>query len=818
MIRVQDAIESLANHETDVDAFVRHSRERNILAVIELRKRQAELDFQAYVSKHIDADWQTRKQKLMRQFGADRDVRRTGISADTKPNPGRPNPIDQTKRADSNDMQRPVLSMQFNDVNAPGEDQDIWNAKAQTFAQAVNSLNEHRLMKQPVALCSLMSQLTRTLGSGNQSHQLADSWQILAFIADEKHIEHGRDTVGQLLQARHYFKQYCSMTGDNVALNRQILDRSRRYLETQFFALVEREIARNPHEARLGGTPSPETKIKAFVNVRFSKNGKWTMSNLELINNAPMWAVIFYLVRAGFLTEAAQYSLKNESSLSKVEKNWCAYISAFASSPIRKLPRQLADRLHTDFNQRIKFVSESTDPFKHALYKILGRCDLSRKTLPEVLPVAEDWMWLQLSLATEAETESAAYEGYNLSDLQQNLVRFSAKHFNPRGTNPLLYFQILLLSGQFERAIHYLASQNWTDAIHFAIILSYYGLLRVFSNESSSCSLIDNENLFPRLNFAGLLQMYSRQLQKYSSYAAVEYLSLICLNSDLPQIGTQQRALCHTSLRSLVLESRDFAALLGDIRTDGSREAGFIEQRLALLELQDEKQYLRTIAEHAAASSDQDGRVADAILLYHLAEEYDTVVEIINRSLGEALLNPAYSALESKDQSGSLTRSDDPSVLAQNMLHLYTSNASIFSVVSQNNKDDCGILLSMVNCKKQYNLGKHDECLSIINGIGIIPVADNTSIGFVKGRAQAFSLLNDCVARNIPNLLLLAASSLRIRYDQISRNTYQEQTRQAQMASIKRRARNVSTFVGLIKYQMSEDVRLALEETLIAIR
>lgn len=816
-----DIAESVTNRDTNVDAFLRHSREENLLAIIEARKRQVQSDFHSYLEKHTSIDWNARLQKLKQEFGFSNDGNRSSSTADQSPASG-----GQTEKARAqlpNGM--PSIASKvipsFSDLDIPAETSyQWWDAKAQTFSQAISSLNEHRLMKQPVAICSLMSQLVRSLGSDVGTHQLADSWQIVAYLADEKHVEHNRDTIGRLLQPRHYYKQYSGAKQESFELHTRFLDRSRKYLENQFFHLVEHEIARNPQDARLGGSPTAISKIKAYVNIRFSKHGQWTMPNLEIINNSPVWAILFFLLRAGFLDDAVQFSLQNETYLAKFEKNWCSYISAYASSPDRKLPRQLSERLQNEFSQRIKFVSESTDPFKHALYKILGRCDLSRKSLHGILSVTEDWMWLQVSLAREAEKDEPGYQHFDLRKLQDNLVQFGPRHFNPKGNNALLYFQVLLMSAQFERAVHYLAAHSWTDAIHFAAVLAYYGLLRVAGDQAGpACkALIDDQAHF-KFAFAPMIQVYARMIQKHSSIAAVEYLSLICLNTDVPEIGTSQRLVCHAAIRSLILETRDFAALLGDIRADGTREPGFIEKRMSLLQLKDEKQYLRAISENAAALSEQEGRVADAILLYHLSEEYDTVVGIINESLGASLLDTSSLLHEQNDSVvSSLTSAEDPALLAKNMLDLYTANASIYSSVSQHNKDSCTMLLSIVEARKKFAAGKFEESLAIIDKSGVLPLGDNITVSSIKNKSQAFNLLDDCVARNIPRVMLIAVACLRAKYESVSRNVYTDQSRSVQLSGLQRCAKNISVFAGILKYSINEDVRLQLEEALVSFR
>src|SRR5439155_26728604 len=98
-----------------------------------------------------------------------------------------------------------------------------------------------------------------------------------------------------------------------------------------------------------------------------------------------------------------------------------------------------------------------------------------------------------------------------------------------------------------------------------------------------------------------------------------------------------QKSQCHEALRELVLESREFAQLLGDVRSDGQRIKGAIEERMSLIGLTDTDDFMRTVTIQAASSADDNGRVTDAVLLYHLAGEYNNVMEIVIRALSEAI-------------------------------------------------------------------------------------------------------------------------------------------------------------------------------------
>lgn len=42
--------------------------------------------------------------------------------------------------------------------------------------------------------------------------------------------------------------------------------------------------------------------------------------------------------------------------------------------------------------------SSTTDPFKLALYKIMGKIDPGRRSVAQVTVTTEDWLWFQLTM------------------------------------------------------------------------------------------------------------------------------------------------------------------------------------------------------------------------------------------------------------------------------------------------------------------------------------------------------------------------------------------------------------------------------------
>jgi nuclear pore complex protein Nup93 len=107
------------------------------------------------------------------------------------------------------------------------------------------------------------------------------------------------------------------------------------------------------------------------------------------------------------------------------------------------------DQLYNDFNSHIR-NSSTVDQFKYALYKLVGRFELSRKSV-KVATTTEDWMWLQLSLTRESREGESPQEQYDLGDLGELVLGYGSEKFDQEGTRPFAWFNLLLFAGQFER-------------------------------------------------------------------------------------------------------------------------------------------------------------------------------------------------------------------------------------------------------------------------------------------------------------------------------------------------------------------------------
>lgn len=816
-IHLMPFYESTPLMDTDIDGYLRYKKERNILLAIEDMIKQSQRDFDEFVARNINNKWERNKTSLLNDVQNSKELSNMK-HLDAMQEPQKHASESSTDVLYSSTVMRKSrmgssVFKDFDDVEFTTQQSSSISSIQQKYAEIVALLNEFRLRKKGFGIFNAFGDVARSSRGGIKFQQLSDSWKLLSKIVDEN--DYLNDAASSKMTNERKFVSFIDNPALKYEMHKKIVSGAKSFLEFQFFSLIEREIMKHPHDAKLGGVPSVENKIRAYLNIKFMKNGKWTKNNLEIVNNIPIWAFLFYLIRCGFLEEAVRYTIKHESLFQKIEKAFPIYIKAYSVSPNGKLPRQLNDRLHAEYNQRIRFITETSDPYKYVIYKIIGRCELSKRSLPEVLPLAEDYMWFQLSLTrTIQDSGESAHERFTLEDLQKTLLSFGAKHFNPKGTNSIVYFQLLLLSGQFERAIHYLYSYYPIDAVHFAIGLAYYGLLHIPAiNDCLETELLSiNDDNIACLNFSRLLCVYIRSFQKSDLKAAVDYLCLICLNGDLsPPIGNAQKNICYEVIKELVLNTRDFSQLLGDVKADGTREPGIIEKKLELIQLHSENEYLKTITEQAAIQADDDGRTADAILLYHLSEDFDTVVSIINKVLGETLSSPTFNTRAESSNTSlktnlSLMAMEDPKSLAQNMMSVYFSNVGIYSKISPINRDACKTLLKMADARTAYIEGKWEQSLMIIEQLNIVPLDCNADIGAIKKQAQDFGLLHESIARNVPNLLVMSMECLYKLNNKLKLSPFSDSSRNAKLIDLRKRAKSAMIYAGMIQYRMSSEI------------
>ena len=764
--------------DPDTHKFVEQLQQQSTLRMISDGLERAQRNFDAYLEENVDLNWELQRKKIYEHFGLT--PKNLDASDDFADGPGGKGAFGKSMRkgrskmntAGKSTLNRSIFgqsSLQKSVIGTPGmgsgnatlfadvaektnapppaQDDRFLREKQRKFAEKVQALNRARLDEVSFPVLSEFKSV-ETQAGGDSPRQLGDSYDALIEMTEESKAKE-----------RQYAEDYLDEVPNSqrsIRIRKRIIDGSRACLEKAFFTELESLVARNPKEANLGGVPTTINKVRAYIRIRAARRDLIPDgTELKTLDDDYCWALVFFLLRSGLVKEAAEYVVSNSTAFKTIDRNLVTYLTNYASSSDRRLERKVQDHINREYSKQTRVAPDNqNDPYQLACYKIIGRCELSKRSIDSIQQGVEDWIWLQFSLAREVNrVEESAGDVFGLDEVRETIHEIGQRHFS-KGAEGMggygTFFFLQILGGMFEQAVSYLYSYSYVAAVHFAIALDFYGFLRVsdFSVTDTelckSCLLrasqhpahqvlvTFNTKELPQISFGRMVGYYTRDFRAGNVESAVDYLTLICLNADLPgAIGKSQSSLCHEALRELVLETREFAQLLGDIRSDGTRLKGAIEKRLKLIALADQEEFLKVVTIQAASVADDNGRVTDAVLLYHLAEDYENVISIINRALSEAIavdigqeqirlqpLKPRIvdQNLQQQPQEGSslsLVSVDDPVVLAKNIIQLYNENAMYNQKIRPINRDVCGILLRMNEAKSKVAAGQWSEALDV---------------------------------------------------------------------------------------------------------
>jgi nuclear pore complex protein Nup93 len=722
----------------------------------------------------------------------------------------------------------------------------ILRVKQNKYADRVKELNIARLQERAYPILGKFADV-ESEPSGEDNTMLVHAFNALAQITGEDPSKENWSEPGAI-KPRQYARHYLSATPNSKGhseIRSSIINGSRKFLERQYLSQVETTVIKNPREANVGGVPTPTHKVKGYARVRAARRELGPdLEILQKVNDDYCWVLVFYLLRCGLVTEALAYVEESSGAFRVIDHKFLKYMRAFATSPDRRLPPQLQTEINNDYAQKVRNAPEdSLDPYRMMVYKLVGRCDLNRRNFDNVNSDMMDWLWLQFALAREySRVDEYAHEAYGLDELRTSIKDIGERYFGPNSdlpNAPTTFFFMQILAGLFEKAVADLYPTNYMSAVHFAIALDYYGLLRVSDISSSDDLLSYTTRQQAQIAFGSMTGLYTRDFRTADPAAAVDYLSLICLNADLEgSLGKAQRELCHQALTELVLETREFAALLGDIRADGQRIKGCIEQRLQLIGIENELEFLRHITLVAARTAEDQSRTTDAALLYHLAEDYDKVVQIVNDAvslsltteLGEAAqrLTPLKPRQREGEQvpremqgSLSLTAVDDPVELSRNFRALYNSAAMYYGKINDTTAGNREILLHLADARRALEAGQWPAAVDVstpmtpvprnprsnkisqyIERAKVLPTDTAGNMTAIRAKAQAFNSMQPVVARTIGHIMIWAVVALANEHARLKGADFDTPAQQNVIAQCKSAAKDIMVFAGLIRYKL----------------
>ncbi|KAK3744462.1 hypothetical protein QZH41_012886 [Actinostola sp. cb2023] len=720
--------------ETDIQGFLRNERENSILAAIEEAKNNTFSRSEQHQWSCMENEWEKEKEKILNSL--------LGAGQETLDFPSEPEVFSTSS------------------LNIQGR--SALDAMELAYAKQVYIHNEVTLQGNQHDIIRGFLEIADKIDNKN----IIDIWE---FIEDLKDLE---------IASGKPQKMRCSPD-----FQVKFLAKARHFFEGRYKNFVQETVYDNLHQSRLGGIPGTLNLIKSFLKVKLSH----AFQGLEDgdIDGTPVWPLIYYCMRCGDPEAAMQALDYVPQYLSEFREFFKEYIH----SKERRLSPSTESKVRLQYKRSIR---TSHDPFKRAVYCLIGHCDLADNH-QEIATKTDDYLWLKLSLAS-IDQDGGSQDEMTLFQLQTLLLeQFGEAHFGAY-QQPFLYFQVLFLTGQFEAAIEFLSRVEFfrSHAVHFAISLYEMGLLA--TSESIQAQLLTVEASDPppgrRLNFAHLIMTYTRKFEMTDPREALQYFYL--LRGIKRPHGEDLFMSC---VSELVLETREFEMLLGRLEPDGTRKPGCIDK------FQKNKNDTQRIIELVAKDSDEKGLFEEAIKLYDLAKNNEKAIEILNKLLSQVVSTPG-GAQSPRDrfQNLAVTIADRYRQLGHN--------------ASQSRISTFYLLLDLMQFFDLYHANQLDTALDMMQKLKLVPFSSET----VEERVAAFRQYNDEIRRCLPDVLLASMNILFAKYkttrssgqspliDRRRDDGGQERFREI----LRRQARALITFAGLIPYRMPGDTNARL--------
>ncbi|KAK6632192.1 hypothetical protein RUM44_007223 [Polyplax serrata] len=720
--------------DIDVKLFLKNEYENGILSVIALNQKQSAQNIRKTTWSHTKRIWQTEKNKI------------------------------------ANAMLESKTS--YLDFAAPVEEsfvQEIPSAKSMlsheemVYAKEVAEYN--KTIMTGLVYPNLINNFYAVSKSFNDK-KVIELWEMVKYMADIP-----PRPVGDVIEARA-----------TQAVQNILISQAKKYLEERYRAFMTNVVSTNLQKAMRGGIPGTYPLVRSFVGIRVS-------SNLPLedgcIDGQPVWPLIYYCLRCGDVNAALQVALQAEGSLAEFSQ---------------VLEKMTTGKLSSKMEQMVKaqyrrYIRNTSDPFKKAVYCVVGSCDVNDEH-KEVAQTADDYLWFKLCQINDEDNAETKGERMSYSYLQSLILeQYGETHYKAY-EQPHIYFEMLILTGQFEAAIEFLyrVGKFKVHAVHIAIALHEMGLLADPPSVWAALMSVKEEDKPParRLNFARLITLYVQPFQVSDPKEAIHYFYF--LRDMQNHLGENMFTLC---VSDLVQESRDFDLILGRLETDGCRTPGLIDLFKGL------KQSSTEIVRYVASECERKGNLEDAVNLYDLANEHEKVLSIMNILMTQVLTQP--------NKTGSLRSR------MQILAHMISTRYSgLDYMCSAETASVFFLLRDLMTFFDQYHAEHYVEALNTITRSKLLPMTKEE----VPERVFNFKKLSDQVKRHFADIMLVTMNILQIQYNKArggersspAGGRFEESSRERQqmLSYITEKASAITNFAGSIPYRMKGDTNSRL--------
>jgi len=785
--------------ETDIQGFLKNERENAIMQVNEEIKAASREQVDKQYWHAVMQDWEREKLELLNSIcGAGLETNELDLTADMS----LPAANYTTNRHDlsayTNFNQTSIMSQSNMTSSAPFAERSIHNMVDARAPKSTMDFTEIVYSK------CVMSYVDQVVASGARQDLVKDFIRSVLNEVTETSIGDLWDTVGSIISSC----DPVAAGADPIVMRQSLPFQIKFVISAQ--KLLERKYREYAEVTVHGGLNKVDhtdpkacyTMIKNFLGL---KSPTW-LSNITSLNNSsldiggstddgiieghPVWNLIWHCLRAGLVEAAVEVALRSRDPF--VSDEFVQILRVYNENEDKRLPSKYENQLRLVYKRS---VQKSNDIYKKAVFNVLASCDL---TFVEAADRVEDYLWLRLC-QVRFEHSSAGYS--DLIPIQQSTpVKTSTPqalvasnkltlpqlqtlmseelgeaHFNAQ-ENPLSFFKILFLTGQFEQAVEFLLrfQRFKSHAVHIAVALNETCLL-VKPDSYSSQPILSKaapansiSGAIKSLNFANILIRYTKKFAHQNTTEALYYYYLL-RNCTTPK----KENLFVMHVGELVRETKDFDNLLGYIN-DFGRIRGVID-RFHL----DVDEIVSKVAEDCENS----GQYEDAVKLYDSTSKYGKVLEILTKLLSEVL--PRRRVEKSERE-----KLEDLALKIANRYCEPQVNAP---------REIAGtfyLLLDLMTFFNYYHANQYSEALDTIQKLKLLPFNQSE----VEVKSRKFNEYPEEIRRNISDILLATMNMLY--------TTYKEQP----SIEIRQKAKALITFSGMIQYRMPSDAIARLIE------
>ncbi|KAG9475142.1 hypothetical protein GDO78_003548 [Eleutherodactylus coqui] len=695
--------------DTDIQGFLKNEKDNALLSAIDESRRKTFAMAEEYHRESMLVEWEQVKQRILHTLLASGE--------------------------DDLGFSQEAETSYISDLGAPGRSSldDVEMAYARQIYVYNEKVVSGNLKPNLVDLCIAVAERL-------EDKNVSDVWAMVKQMTDVL-----------LVPASDTMKSRCSVQMQ-MAFVRQALV----FLEKSYKDYTLTSVYSNLQQAQLGGIPGTYPMVRSFLNIRLPA----PIPGLQdgELEGYPVWALIYYCLRCGDILAAQQVVNRVQHQLGEF-KNW---FQEYVHSNDRRLCPSTENKLRLHYRRAVR---SSTDPYKRAVYCIIGRCDVADNH-NEVADKTEDYLWLKLSqICFDDDTNSSPQDRLTLPQFQKQLLEdYGESHF-AANQHPFLYFQVLFLTAQFEAAIAHLFRTERTrcHAVHVALAL--FELKLLLKSSTQSAQLLSQEGGDPigvrRLNFVRLLMLYTRKFEPTDPREALQYFYFLRL----------------------------FDMLLGKLEKDGTRKPGAIDKFT---------RDTNPIISEVASVAEQKGLFEEAAKLYDLAKNPDKVLELTNKLLG-----PIISQISSPDSNKERLKNMALSIAERYRSQGVSAEKAINSTFY--------LLLDLMTFFDNYHGGHVDLAFDIIEKLKIVPLSQDT----VEERVAAFRNFRDEIRHNLSEVLLATMNILYTKYKRLKSSGPSSLGRpqlgvEDKDSVLRSQARALITFAGMIPFRMSGDTNARL--------